>query len=121
MKNHPRPVNNHKAYHAHIYFDKDTFTYATQLCQDLKNKFGSTIQVGVIHQQLVGPHPKWSCQITFSSSQFSEFIPWLDEQRKGLTVLVHGLSGNHLKDHTDNAYWLGNSVKLNLSIFDTST
>lgn len=121
MKNPPRPINKHNVYHAHIYFDKDTLTYTTQLCQNLKNKFGSTVQVGVIHQQLVGPHPKWSCQITFTSSQFSEFIPWLDKNRKNLTVFVHGVTGDVLKDHTEYAYWLGDSEKLNLSIFNVKS
>jgi DOPA 4,5-dioxygenase len=117
MKNTPRPVNRHDAYHAHIYFDKETLIFATQLCRRLDQKFGSSIRIGLIHQELVGPHPKWSCQITFTNDQFSEFIPWLDKNRSGLSIFVHGLSGNVIRDHTEYAYWLGDSISLNLSIF----
>ena len=51
---------------------------------------------------------------------FEPFIKWLDDNRKGLTVLVHAVTDDDLKDHTDYAYWLGNEEKLNLSIFHAS-
>jgi DOPA 4,5-dioxygenase len=117
MKNIPRPVNKHDVYHAHIYFDRETLIYVTQLYQRVDQKFGLSIRIGKIHQELVGPHPKWSCQITFTNDQFSEVIPWLDKNRCGLSVLVHGLSGDAIRDHTKYAYWLGDSISLNLSIF----
>ncbi|MFT5542972.1 MAG: aromatic ring-cleaving dioxygenase, partial [Arenicella sp.] len=42
---------------------------------------------GRVHQKPVGPHPKWSCQITFSSNDFEQFIPWLEDNRGDLSVL----------------------------------
>jgi DOPA 4,5-dioxygenase len=66
---------------------------------------------------LIGPHPCWSCQITFGTKDFDRFIPWLEQQRHGLTVLVHALTGNDLRDHTEFAYWLGDPVELNLGMF----
>ena len=36
----------------------------------------------------------------------------------GLTVLVHGLTGDDLADHTEHAAWLGEPVELDLSVFD---
>jgi DOPA 4,5-dioxygenase len=110
-----RPVNIHKAYHAHVYFDADTLEFASDLCERVGTRFG--LKIGRVHQKPVGPHPEWSCQITFASKHFDVFIPWLDEHRNGLTVLVHALTGNDLEDHTDYAYWLGESVDLNLSMF----
>ena len=110
-----RPINIHKAYHAHVYYDKDTFEFATKLCQQAGELFG--LSVGYAHQQLVGPHPMWSCQITFGTKHFEAFIPWLESNRNGLTVFVHGLTGDDIKDHTDYAYWLGDSVELNLDFF----
>jgi aromatic ring-cleaving dioxygenase len=70
-----------------------------------------------VHEKNVGPHPRWSCQLAFAADQFDSLIPWLDEQRNGLDVFVHGLSGDELKDHTDYAYWLGNEWALDLSMF----
>lgn len=110
-----KPINLHKAYHAHVYFDGDSEAMASELCCNAGTKFG--LKVGRFHKKLVGPHPRWSCQITFSNAQFSTFIPWLDENRHGLTILVHAITGDELKDHTEFAYWLGESAELNLEIF----
>lgn len=107
-----RPVNQYKAYHAHVYFDQETLAAASALCAEAGERFG--LKVGRIHQKLVGPHTRWSCQITFGRKSFDEFIPWLDEHRNGLSVLVHALTGDDLADHTTHAYWLGNSVEINL-------
>lgn len=122
------PVNVHKVFHAHVYFDARTLEFATQLCQQAGELFG--VQVGRVHEKLVGPHSAWSCQLLFKSPDFDQLIPWLDQQRclfngeradrdeqKGLSILVHGVTGDHLKDHTDHAYWLGKPLKLDLSMF----
>jgi DOPA 4,5-dioxygenase len=110
-----RPVNIHKAYHAHVYYERESSEFAAKLCIEAGDLFD--LSVGYAHQQLVGPHPMWSCQITFGAKHFDKLIPWLEENRNGLTVFVHGMTGDDIKDHTDYAYWLGDSVDLNLSIF----
>ena len=110
------PINIHKNYHAHVYFDSKTLSFARNLCEQAGKNF--ELQIGRIHQKPVGPHPKWSCQISFSDKDFDQFIPWLNDARNNLTVFVHGQSGDDLKDHTDYAYWLGDEVQLNLSVFD---
>ena len=111
-----RPVNNHKAYHAHVYFEQDTLEFASDLCAQAGHRFG--LKVGRVHQKAVGPHPKWSCQITFAATHFDSLIPWLDKNRQDLTVFVHALTGDDIKDHTLYAYWLGDNVALKLSIFN---
>lgn len=58
--------------------------------------------------------------MTFESKDFDRYISWLDENRKGLTVFVHGLTGDDLKDHTEFAYWLGVEVELNLDFFNNA-
>ncbi|GAA0684627.1 DOPA 4,5-dioxygenase family protein [Marinobacterium maritimum] len=110
------PVNLHKAYHAHIYFDEQSVQHVTGLCEHIATEFG--LKVGRIHQKLVGPHRRWSVQILFSHRDFEAFIPWLDAERGDLDVLVHGVTGDEYKDHTDHAYWLGQPVELDLSIFE---
>ena len=109
------PINVHEHYHAHLYFDQASLDFATELCLKAGDLF--TLKVGGIHQKPIGPHPQWSCQITFSSDDFEAFIPWLKDHRQGLSVLVHGLTGDNLKDHTEYAYWLGDEVELNLALF----
>ena len=110
-----RPVNRHKAYHAHVYFDESTLALAKQVC--LQAGEIHKVKVGRVHEKLVGPHPKWSCQIAFSTSVFDTLIPWLEVNRQGLSVFVHGLTGDDLKDHTEYAYWLGEPEELNLAMF----
>ena len=110
-----RPINKHKGYHAHVYFEQETLAFATGLCDKVGELFG--LKIGAVHRQPVGPHPKWSCQITFGKKHFEELIPWLDENRNDLTILVHGVTGDDIKDHTEYVYWLGYSVQLDLSIF----
>jgi aromatic ring-cleaving dioxygenase len=108
-----RPVNAHDAYHAHIYFGPETVEQARALAEEAGRLF--KVQVGRVHVRPVGPHPAWSVQIAFARDQFERLIPWLDEHRGGLDVLVHGLSGDALADHTTYAYWLGNDWPLDLT------
>lgn len=44
-------------------------------------------------------------------------MPWLIQNRKGLTIFAHATTGDDLKDHTDHVIWLGPSEKLNLGVF----
>ena len=110
-----RPVNIHQHYHAHLYFDAETLVFATNLSQQIANKF--PLKVGRVHQKLVGPHTQWSCQILFSKQHFEQFIPWLEAQRNGLSILIHADTGDDLTDHTKYAYWLGNPTEIDLSMF----
>jgi DOPA 4,5-dioxygenase len=110
-----RPINIHQHYHAHVYFDQQTLALAQDLCQAAREKLG--LQVGRVHQKPVGPHTMWSCQILFSRSEFDKLIPWLDQHRQSLSILVHADTGDDYADHTRFAYWLGNEVALDLSGF----
>lgn len=111
----PRPRNLHARYHAHVYFGPGTVEQARALCHEAGERFGAV--VGRVHERLVGPHPHWSCQLAFDSAQFDALVPWLDSHRDGLDVLVHGLTGDNLADHTQNASWLGRPAVLDLSMF----
>jgi aromatic ring-cleaving dioxygenase len=110
-----RPQNRYDNYHAHVYFDAQTVGQARVLCGQAGELFG--VAVGRIHEKLVGPHPQWSCQLAFDSKQFDQVVPWLEQNRGGMDVFVHGLTGDDLADHTTHAMWLGNEHALNLAIF----
>ncbi len=110
-----RPRNAFAKYHAHVYFDEKSVEQTRELCQTAAKLFG--VAMGRAHQKLVGPHPHWSCQLSFDSTQFDKLVPWLEEHRGGLNILVHGVTGNALEDHTTNASWLGEPSKLNLEVF----
>ena len=110
-----RPENLHEHYHAHVYFDAGTVDQARSLCEQAAAKFG--VKMGRVHEKLVGPHPCWSCQITFDASHFDGLIPWLDAHRGGLNILVHANTDDDLQDHTTHASWLGEPAELDLSHF----
>lgn len=110
-----RPRNVHERYHAHVYFDAATIEQARALCRAAAERFGAVM--GRVHERRVGPHPYWSCQLAFDSRQFDTLIPWLDAHRDGLTVFVHGVTGDDLADHTAHASWLGAPAALDLSVF----
>ncbi len=103
-----------KGYHAHVYFDESTFEQAKALCEEAGKLFQVT--VGRMHSQPVGPHPCWSCQLAFDSSKYADLLSWLALNRNGLTILIHTLTGNDLKDHTDYAAWMGEPQILNLDV-----
>ncbi|MDH2431896.1 DOPA 4,5-dioxygenase family protein [Pokkaliibacter sp. MBI-7] len=111
----PRPRNDFDHYHAHVYFDSSSLVQATALVQQASTELA--VQVGRIHQKLVGPHPHWSCQLAFDKHSFDEVIRWLEQHRQGLDVLVHGVTGDNLLDHTAHASWLGQPSSLHLDVF----
>ncbi len=103
-----------KGYHAHVYFDEATFEQAKALCEEAGKLFQVT--VGRMHRKPVGPHPSWSCQLAFDRSEYASLLSWLALNRKGLTILIHPLTGNDLKDHTDYASWMGKPQTLNQDV-----
>ena len=102
-------------YHAHVYFDAHTVDQARALCETTRDKFG--IDMGRVHEKEVGPHPMWSCQLTFPAEKFGEIIPWMNVNRAGLSVFVHPLSGDALWEHRDAQMWLGASYPLKIEMF----
>ena len=109
------PTNTHESYHAHVYFEQDTLEIALKLFDKIKDNF--PYDVSDVYKKCIGPHPKWNYQVTFTKNDFNDFIPWLDSNRDGLTVFIHGISDDFLKDHTEGASWLGKEEKLNIDIF----
>lgn len=107
------PKNNHQNYHAHVYFDQATCSAARDIHQQAQADWD--LPVGRFHEKLVGPHTMWSFSISFTSDEFTDLIAWLEKQRGSLSVLVHAVSGDDIKDHTDYVYWLGEAVALDLS------
>ena len=104
-----------KGYHAHVYFDANTVEQAKELCRRVNADFG--VSVGHMHEKNVGPHPRWSCQLSLTVDDFPTVIPWLALNRGGLTIFTHPDTGEHLEDHRDRAIWMGEMLELDLSIF----
>ena len=104
-----------RGFHAHVYFDEHSAVRARRLCEAARDRFG--VQMGRMHQRLVGPHPCWSCQLAFEPALFGNVIPWLALNRDGLVVFVHPDTGDDIADHTDYALWMGAVKQLDLGAF----
>ena len=106
-------MTNIKEYHAHVYFDEKTYDQAVKLCEKAGEIF--TLTVGRFFKRPVGPHLYWSCQLAFESDVFANIVPWLALNRDGLTIFIHPDTGDHLKDHTEHAIWMGEMMELDMS------
>jgi DOPA 4,5-dioxygenase len=53
----------------------------------------------------------------FTPEQFGAFIPWLVIHRGPLSALIHPNTGDHERDHTQRATWMGQPLPLNLRLF----
>ncbi len=103
------------AFHAHVYFDAQSQEQAVELCQHAGTELG--LRVGRVHTKRVGPHPRWSCQLSDSIDALGTTLVWLAQHRNGLTVFIHLVTDDDLKDHTDHTLWMGEMLPLKLSIF----
>ena len=103
-----------QGFHAHVYYGADTVDAARTLCEEAAKRF--ELKLGRMHNQPVGPHPDWSCQLAFRPPVFGEIIPWLAINRGNLVVFIHPVTGNDLVDHRDRAMWMGAVRPLNLSV-----
>jgi len=102
-------------YHAHIYFDATTVDQARILAETARDTL--PVEMGRVHEKCVGPHPMWSCQLSFEAEALSTVLPWLVMNRGGLIIFTHPNTGQDLEDHRDRAIWMGGCLDLDLSIF----
>lgn len=104
-----------RGWHVHVYYDAQSMPRAGQLCERAAERFALTM--GRMHERPVGPHPDWSCQLSFAPELFADVLPWLLLNRDGLTLFAHPLTGDDLADHRDHALWIGEQRPLNLANF----
>lgn len=102
-------------YHAHFYFDHSCVEIARSIYAKAKNL--PNTELGKFHERSVGPHINWSFMVLFFKENHNEVTSWVNENRQGLSVLIHPETGNDLIDHTENAVWIGNKAQLDLSSF----
>ena len=102
-------------YHIHLYYDENTIDLAQKIGQQAASLF--SLPLGRFHKKNVGPHPRWSVQLTVSKESFSRALSWFSLNRQGLTVFIHPNTGLEIKDHSNHAIWMGELLSLNLSIF----
>lgn len=112
------PPNFPRDFDAHIYFDSSTRSQAVELKAKLEESFkNKEVFVGFLIDAPIGPHPKPMFECNFPLRLFQDVVLFLMRERDGLDILVHPLSDDDYKDHTDLSMWLGKSIDLKLEIF----
>ena len=76
------------SWHAHVYFDAASRDAAWEFSNVVTAQFGNRIAMGRFHERAVGPHPRWSYQIAFAPTEFSDVVGWLALNHGALDVFV---------------------------------
>ncbi|MEO8017147.1 MAG: DOPA 4,5-dioxygenase family protein [Pseudomonadota bacterium] len=108
-------------YHAHVYYDRDSWDVAERLHQQLSDMqlsgaLPNLVLVGKMYEQGVGPHPKPQFEIQFLAAAVPDITRLL--RATGLTALIHPLTDDDLADHTTLADWIGEPIPLDESVLD---
>ena len=108
-------------YHAHVYYDDETWNVAQRLHQELSDMLVSgtlpnLVLVGKMYETGVGPHPIPQFEVQFLASAVPDITRIVEQT--GLRTLIHPLTDDDLADHTTLAVWLGEPVPLDESVLD---
>lgn len=114
----PRPYTAIKSYHAHVYFDEDTYHKAALLRKWAAERFA--VELGNWNKEPRGPHVTPSFYFGFTVEQLPVIIPWLQLNSLGLTILIHPNTDNPRADHLDYALWVNRSQPVNAYGMETS-
>jgi len=114
-------TNPRDPWHAHVYYDQESWDTAHRLHQQLCDllaggTFADLVLVGQMYDSGVGPHPKPQFEIQF----YEAAVPRMTELLKttGLNALIHPLTDDDVADHTTLAQWLGEPLPLDESVLD---
>ena len=107
----PRPYTDIKSYHAHIYFDDDTYEKAALLRQWSIERF--PVELGNWNLEPRGPHVTPSFYFGFTNDLLPIVVPWLQLNSLGLTILLHPNTNDPRADHLHYALWINRAQPVN--------
>lgn len=102
-------------FHLHVYYDLADLELGNQVHQDLSRQLKCIDGCGPVKKVPVGPHPKPSFEVWFQNRYLGEVILWVMQNRQGLSALIHPLTENEVRDHSDHAIWIGKPVDLDFT------
>ncbi|KAL8935665.1 MAG: hypothetical protein Q9211_004580 [Gyalolechia sp. 1 TL-2023] len=109
------------SFDVHIYFDPEDgeqVKYAENLRERIIKEF-QELETYKMHYKAIGPHPIAMFEVDIANpAQFGAFVPWLAIHHGLLSVLVHPNTDDDLRGHTQNAMWMGEKLRLNLSVLE---
>jgi DOPA 4,5-dioxygenase len=106
---------------AHFYYGPEDRSVAERVRARAARELRSMpVFVGELRDATVGPHPKAMFEINFPRRFLGEALLWIMDHRQGLTVLVHRVTGDDARDHSQGAIWFGSPLLLDASKFDST-
>ncbi|HEX4948727.1 MAG TPA: DOPA 4,5-dioxygenase family protein, partial [Blastocatellia bacterium] len=107
----PRPYTDIKSYHAHFYFDDDTYEKAALVRKWCIERF--PVELGNWNLEPRGPHVTPSFYFGFTNDLLPIIVPWLQLNSLGLTILLHPNTDNPRADHLYYTLWVNRSQPVN--------
>lgn len=107
----PQPYTRIESYHAHIYFDEDTYEKAALIHKWSAERFN--VELGNWNLEPRGPHVTPSFYFGFTNDLVPTIIPWLQLNSLGLTILLHPNTDDPRADHLYYALWVNRSQPVN--------
>lgn len=107
----PRPYTAIKSYHAHIYFDEDTYAKAARIRKWVAERF--PVELGNWNLEPRGPHVTPSFYFGFTNDLLPVIVPWLQLNSLGLTILIHPNTDDPRADHLYYTLWVNRSQPVN--------
>ena len=107
----PRPYTDIKSYHAHFYFDEDTYEKAALLRKWSAERF--PVELGNWNLEPRGPHVTPSFYFGFTNDLLPIVVPWLQLNSLGLTILLHPNTDDPRADHLYYTLWVNRSQPVN--------
>ena len=104
------------SFHAHIYYSDDDRPAAEALRDRFSDMQPQVLFVGRMMDGGVGPHPIAQYEVHFLEDTRPAVVAAIEAS--GLRALVHPLTDDDLADHTSLAHWIGEPVKLDVSVLD---
>jgi aromatic ring-cleaving dioxygenase len=107
----PLPYTRIRSYHAHVYFDEDSYEKAGRLRQWVIERF--PVELGNWNLAPRGPHVTPSFYFGFRNELLPVLIPWLQLNSLGLTILLHPNTDDPRADHLYYTLWVNRSQPVN--------
>ncbi|WP_199098913.1 DOPA 4,5-dioxygenase family protein [Dyella sp. ASV21] len=107
----PRAYTDIKSYHAHIYFDEDSYEKAALIRRWAAERFA--VELGDWNLEPRGPHTTPSFYFGFANALLPTVLPWLQLNSLGLTILIHPNTDDPRADHLYYALWVNRSQPVN--------
>ncbi|MBJ7437721.1 MAG: DOPA 4,5-dioxygenase family protein [Sphingopyxis sp.] len=107
----PRAYTDIESYHAHIYFDEDSYQKAVLIRKWAAERF--LVELGNWNLEPRGPHVTPSFYFGFGTELQPIILPWLQLNSLGLTILIHPNTDDPRADHLHYSLWVNRAQPVN--------